>query len=44
MSMLSEGPQFIHNLDIVFCLDITSSMSPYLRKARETIKKIMDDI
>ena len=42
--MLSEGPQFIKNLDIVFCLDITGSMGSYLRKATTTIKKIMDDV
>jgi len=44
MSMLSVGPQFIKNLDIVFCLDITGSMGGYLRKATTTIKKIMDDV
>lgn len=34
----------IKNLDVVFCLDTTLSMGPYIKKAVSTIKRIMDDV
>ena len=43
MSKVSEGPQSIKFLDVVFCLDITGSMGSYLAKATSTIKQIMDE-
>ena len=42
--ILDEPLHYIENLDIVFCMDITYSMDPYLDKSLSTIKNIMNEV
>ena len=44
MSKVSEGPQSIKFLDVVFCLDITGSMGSYIAAVKGQIHEVANDI